>query len=170
MSTHLSTAPAATTPAPWLIDCARSVVAFRIRHLPFTAVDGRFERFVGSIDPAGIHGRVNVASIDTGDPIRDSRLRSAGFFDADRYPAIAFHAPGPLDAVVTGTLTICGVTRPVVIEVSASDERDGELHLTARTAISRRDFGLTWSGLTKAGEVVVADRVDIRLDLVLLAM
>jgi polyisoprenoid-binding protein YceI len=167
MSTNLLDLQSPPASGVWVVDRARSTVTFQVRHMHFAKVEGRFSRFHGRANVAGIHGTVDVASIDTGDPIRDERLRSAGFFDIDRHRTIQFHAPGPLDTVMTGLLTICGVTRPVIIDVGETDERDGELRLIARTSVSRKDYRLTWSGLVKAGEVVVADRVEIRLELVL---
>jgi polyisoprenoid-binding protein YceI len=165
ISPRANEAPAPDQPG-WEIDAAQSTVAFRVRHLHFKTVHGCFRRFSGVVTPGVIEGAVDVGSVDTGDDIRDGRLRSAGFFDAAVFPEITFEASGPLAPVVVGSLTICGVTRPVAINVSASGTPDAP-RLHGATSVSRKDFGLTWSGLVQAGEAVIGDRVDIELDVAL---
>ena len=142
------------------IDAAASSVAFRVRHFGFSTVEGRFREVEGSFGAGGIVGSVEVASIDSGNEVRDGRLVGPEFFDAARFPVIGFRAAGPVRPAVTGWLTIRDVTRPVAFDVRVEGS---VLQATAR--ISRRAFGLDWAGLREAGRLVVSDRVDLLLDL-----
>ena len=142
----------------WTVDPATSTVGFRIRHLGVATVTGRFTDFEARIDDRSASGSVGVASIDTGQPIRDARLLSDELFDVDRFPRMTFQgaAPRPGEAL-RGHLTIRDVTRPVSFKVAMDD---GSLRAT--TTISRKDFGLDWTAL---GGAIVSDRVDLVLDL-----
>jgi polyisoprenoid-binding protein YceI len=152
-------------PGEWALDTAASEVGFRLRHLGFATVTGRFTDFTGVFDAGGVSGGVAVASIDTGQPVRDARLRSE-LFDAERFPVIAFHGLAPLRSPLRGELTIRDVTREVAFDVTSVAPGDATVHLHATTRISRRDFGLDWPALGEAGRVI-ADRVDLVLDLAL---
>ena len=113
----------------WEVDPARSTAGFIVRHLKVTKVRGRFREITGVIrcDRDGvstIDGSVDVASIDTGDSRRDSRLCAEDFFDAERHPTIGFTAISPAGAlvqarVVHGTLTVRGVSRPLELQLDA---------------------------------------------------
>jgi polyisoprenoid-binding protein YceI len=155
---------------PWRIDSSRSRVEFRVRHFGVATVRGRFESFSGRVEAGEgglrVDGRVDVASVETGHGIRDSRLRTE-FFDAERHPAIVLHADssGELPRL-RGELTIRGVTRPVELAVSV-DARGDVARMRAVTTIRRSDFGLEWDALRDAGRVLVADEVRLRADVVL---
>ena len=151
-------------PGVWTIDEQRSSVGFRVRHFGFSTVKGRFTHFAGAVGPGGAAGHVFVDSIDTGQPVRDARLRTE-LFDEERFPQIAFVAPGGLAPRLEGSLTIRDVSRPVVFDVSAWSV-DGEVVVRATASISRRAFGLDWAALREAGRLVVSDRVDLVLDIV----
>jgi polyisoprenoid-binding protein YceI len=169
-------------PGTWTVDPVHSSVGFKIKHMMISTVRGHFKEFEGTIvaapdDPANSRswGRVNVASIDTGNPDRDAHLRSPDFFDAERYPYITYestkirHIDGGTFAV-TGDLTIKDVTRSVELEatVEGSDtdpwgnERVG---LTVRGSINRTDFGLKWQERLSAGGMLVGEEVGIRIDI-----
>lgn len=151
----------------WIVDSPASSVRFRIRHFGVATVEGRFTRFAGSIDRHGAGARLDVASIDTGNDIRDRRLCSPEFFDVDRHPTIGFEADGPLAAITAGGLTIKEVTRPVVLELAMEGLDGGAVGLRSRASISRKEFGLEWDALWESGRLIVSDRVDLRFDLVL---
>jgi polyisoprenoid-binding protein YceI len=178
----MTTATAATpTRKSYSFDLSHSTVGFHVRHLMITKVHGRFQTWNGTleIDEADLaRSRVAVeidaASIDTKEPKRDDHLRSADFFDVEKFPKLTFtstkvEAAGD-DLRVIGDLTIHGVTRPVVLVV----ERHGEVRdpwggtragFSARATISRKEFGLTWNALLEAGGVAVGDKIEIGIEI-----
>ena len=98
-------------------------------------------------------------AIDTGNARRDTHLRSADLFDSDQYPDITFAVdgarltgqdPAGQSAVLTGALTVRGVTRPLSFDTQVSVRGDGEIVLDGAVRINRADFGLTWNVLGTA--------------------
>ena len=150
----------------WEVDPEASFVRFKVRHFQFAWLEGRFSGFSGRIDDGDIGGSVDVASIDTGNAIRDGRLLSPEFFDADRFPCITFSSCGPLATTLAGRLTIRDRTEPITLAVTPAEAGDGALGLHCAGVISRARFGLDWPGLVEAGRLVVSDRVHLALDLV----
>jgi polyisoprenoid-binding protein YceI len=117
---------------------------------------------------------VDASSIDTGVADRDAHLKSPDFFDVTSFPEITFRSKGvekQSDEAfrVTGDLSIRGVTREIVLDVEYAgrtqdpwgNERAG---FTAKTALDRKDFGLTWNQVLEAGGVMVGDRVTIEIE------
>ncbi len=160
-------------PGVWTVDRQFSTVAFVVRHLRLARVRGRFAAFAGRIDAAssvGASGTVDVASIDTGEPLRDEHLRGEGFFDAGAFPQIEYGADQVVadaeDWRISGWMTIRDVTGPLVLHANSTAQDDGSMRIAARGEISRRAFGLEWSGLVEAGGLAVSDRVAIELDIV----
>lgn len=162
------------------IDTTHSSVDFSIRHLVIAKVRGRFTQFKGLIelDPADlakskVSVEIQAASISTNEDKRDAHLRSADFFDVERYPLITFtskqvEADGT-DLRVTGTLTIHGISKDVVLAVESlgttKDPWGNErIAFAAKTAIDRKDFGLRWNQVLEAGGFMVGDKVEIGLD------
>ena len=167
VSTPHTTGPAALLPpGSWVIDPVASTVGFRVKHLRVATVRGRFKDFEGRIDADAVSGAVAVASVETGQEIRDGRLREE-FFEADRFPHMTIEAPGPLRPRLQADLTIRDVTRPIVFDVRASESGEDRMEVHATARISREAFGLNWGALVDAGKLVVSDRVDLVLDLVL---
>ncbi len=165
----------------WVIDPAHSCVSFAVRHL-MSRVRGTFSDVSGQITTTpGVSGStaaavVAVSSASTGNQMRDAHLRSADFFDAERYPRMEFTSTALCPAergrwVLSGELTIRGVTRPVDLEVeflgTDPEGLQGEQRIgfCARAAIRRRDFGITFGLPADGSRIVVADRVDIALDI-----
>jgi polyisoprenoid-binding protein YceI len=159
----------------WEIDPAHTTVSFAVRHL-MSRVRGTFSEVSGQIvtrpDPSGsaAEARIAVASVSTGHQLRDDHLRSAEFLDAGRYPSMTFASRALRAGRLSGDLTIRDVTRPVDLEVEflgadptglAGEPRIG---FCARTTISRRDFGVTFGLAADGTKIIVADRVDIVLD------
>lgn len=171
------TVPAAGT---WEIDRS-STVGFVARQFLVNRVRGRFASFRATVEVADdlgatITGEVQAASVDTGDPARDQHLRSADFFDVARWPTmtlVAEMAGADLDRssfVLDSRLTIRDVTRTVPFTVRLLQVTDGPgaaptLTAAALASVSRKDFGLQWSPALETGGVVVADQVDLVLDL-----
>jgi polyisoprenoid-binding protein YceI len=147
------------------LDPQRSSIGFAVRHLGIATVRGQFTAFSGDLDADGARLSVDAASVDTGEPIRDRRLRTE-FFDADRFPAIAFRANG-IGPTIRGELTICGVTRPITLRADLERLEDDSIRVRAEGRIRRTDFGLDWDALRQAGRLVVADHVRLTADVVL---
>lgn len=170
------------TTQTWQIDSAHSGIHFSVRHLVIAKVRGQFSRWTGALSvPDGDFSRATVdvtidaSSIDTGVADRDAHLKSADFFDVASFPELTFRgrrieAKGGDRFALVGDLTIRGTTREVVLDVeSAGQAKDpwGNLRagFAARTAIDRRDFGLTWNQALETGGVLVGEKVEIELEL-----
>jgi polyisoprenoid-binding protein YceI len=167
-------------PATWNIDPAHTQSNFTIRHLVISNVRGEFKNTTGVVkiddqDPAksSVDAVIDATTIHTREDKRDAHLKSADFFDVEKYPKITFKSSKVEKAgdgyKVTGDLTMHGVTKPVVLDVSAltPDVKDpgGNVRrgLSARTTLNRKDFGLNWSKMVEAGPVV-GDEVKIEID------
>lgn len=177
MATATQTSTGVTT---WKIDPAHTHVEFAVKHMMISTVKGRFSEVTGEIQldegnlsNSKVNIDVNVASIDTREPQRDTHLRSADFFDVDKFPKISFRSTaieGTLDEFrLTGDLTIHGVRRPVTFDVThegrGKDPWGGErIGFSATGKIKRSDFGLTWNAALETGGFLVGDDVKISLD------
>ncbi|HTW99144.1 MAG TPA: YceI family protein [Acidimicrobiales bacterium] len=166
-------------PATYVLDKAHTTVAFVARHMMVSKVRGHFNDFDGKIvvaeDPASseVDVTIDVASIDTREPQRDTHLKSADFFDVEKFPSITFKSTrihgGKGEWKVTGDLTIRDVTRPVTLDIeflgASPDPWGGKrIGFSATTKVDREDFGLTWNAAIEAGGVVVGREVKIEID------
>jgi polyisoprenoid-binding protein YceI len=165
----------------WNIDASHSTVGFAIRHMVFSKVRGRFQKYTGAIQleddvsKSRVEVTIDAASVDTGTEQRDTHLRSADFFDVEKFPELRFRSTKVEDAGegalrVTGELTIRDTTREVVLDVESTGRGkdpwgNERLGFVAKTSIDRKDFGLRWNQLLEAGGVLVGERVDIELDI-----
>jgi polyisoprenoid-binding protein YceI len=167
----------------WKIDAMHSEADFAIKHMAISTVHGSFRGVSGVVtfdprDPAksGVEATIDVASVNTGVAPRDADLKSPKFFDTDQFPTMTFKSTSVrkvgdhYDA--TGDLTLHGVTKQVVLKLDepgkAEPGMDGKsMHrgFTATTTINRKDFGLTFNGVLKSGDAVLADEVKIELDI-----
>jgi polyisoprenoid-binding protein YceI len=165
----------------WNLDTVHSGLNFTVRHMVVSKVRGRFAKFSGSValderdlTRSVVEATIEAASIDTGTGQRDDHLRSADFFDVERFPHIQFRSTRiePLGGDryrLNGDLTIRGVTRPIALDAEYGgrgkdpwgNERVG---FTARGALERKDFGLNWNQTLETGGVLVSDRVEIELE------
>jgi len=165
----------------WEIDPAHSNVQFGVRHMMISTVHGKFTKFTATATGdekdaahAGVQASIDAASIDTGDEKRDAHLKTADFFDAEKFPTITFkstkvEAAGDRRYKLHGDLTMHGVTKPVVLDVEATSEvkgMRGETRAGARatTKVNRKDFGISWSKSMDGGGVVVGDEVEVTID------
>jgi polyisoprenoid-binding protein YceI len=165
----------------WNIDATHSGINFSIRHMVISKVRGRFGAFSGAVEldegdlsRSQIEAQIEASSIDTGTAQRDGHLKSADFFDAEKFPQLRFRstrieAQGKDRYRVTGELTIRDVTREVVLEAETTGKGvdpwgNQRFGFAARTSLDRKDFGLTWNQALEAGGLLVGDRVDIELD------
>ena len=168
-------------PIEYEVDPAHTQVLFKVRHMGVSTVTGRFNRFAATFayDPANpaaswVTATIDAASIDTDNERRDNHLRSADFFAVDSFPTLTFRSTrvepsGDGRLKVAGELSIRGVTKPVVLEVTLEGATTGQggrpiTGWTAETTIDRKDYGLKWNRLTEAGGWVVSDEVRILLE------
>ena len=175
-----STAPVQTGVTTWNLDPSHSSVEFAVKHMMISTVRGRFADVKATVVAdesnlvsASVNAEIAVASIDTRADQRDAHLRSADFFDAGQFPTITFRSTkierrGD-ELRVFGDLTIRGVTRQIVLDVTdegrGRDPWGGERAGFSGTAkINRRDFGLTWNQALETGGVLVGEEVRISID------
>lgn len=179
--THTATRVAMST---WRLDPAHSSIEFSVKHMMMTTVRGRFKEFQGTLSadeehPQGccVDVEIKAASIDTGVPDRDAHLRSAEFFDAERYPEIVFRsrkADGEFTREgdrfrITGELTIRDTTTELVLDcVYEGRGKDPwgkqRAGFSATAEIDRREWGLKWNQAIETGGVLVANQVRIEVE------
>lgn len=165
----------------WQIDTAHSSANFSIKHMMIAKVHGGFEKLSGTLQydasdvtKSYVEASIEAASINTREAQRDGHLKSADFFDVEKYPTINFKSKkiekDGDDLKVIGDLTIRGVTKEVVLDVEgpSAEMKDPygniKIGISATTKIKRKDFGLSWNAALEAGGVLVGDDVTISLD------
>ncbi|HEY7213265.1 MAG TPA: YceI family protein [Thermoanaerobaculia bacterium] len=161
------------------VDPAHSEVTFQIRHL-VSQVRGRFNDFSGTIqmDPknlpaSSVEFQIKAASIDTNQSDRDKHLRSADFFDVEKFPEITFKSksikPAGKDTYnVTGTLTMHGVSKEVTLPVTylgQANMRGVRAGFAASTTLDRKDYGITWNHALDNGGAILGDEVKVEINL-----
>ena len=166
----------------WDFDLVHSSVGFWVRHLMVSKVHGRFNKWSGSLaideaNPASskVAVKIETASVDTREEKRDGHLRSADFFESDKFPTMDFTSTsvsksGDAEYTVVGDLTIHGVTKPVTLKVESAgrtkDPWGGErAGFSATTSIHRKDFGLHYNQVLEAGGVVIGDKIEIAIEI-----
>lgn len=164
------------------IDTSHTLIEFSVKHMMVSTVKGRFTKFSGDVEideanPANskVDVVIDAASISTGDEKRDGHLRSADFFEPEKYPEISFHSTKvePLGGDkyrVTGDLSMHGVTRPITFDFTHEGKtttmQGKEMQaFSATLAISRKDFGLEWNVALESGGWLVSDQVKIALEI-----
>src|SRR5215831_12686205 len=187
----LAASIASATPESFKIDPNHTSVGFSIRHF-FSKVQGRFKEFDGTIQldsknvpESSVEVTIQAASINTENEKRDADLRSANFFEVDKFPTLTFKSTKvTLDAgktalatgdhfKIAGDLTIHGITKPVTLDAtflgsgtvgiggSAMGTRAG---FEATTTINRQDFGIKWNKALDNGGTLLGDDVAIQLN------
>ena len=166
----------------WNIDATHSVAEFKVRHLMISNVKGSFPKVAGvltlddaDLSKSSVTASIDVASVETRDAQRDGHLKSADFFDVEKFPTMEFKSTkvaitGTAEGTVEGNLTIRDVTKPVVFQVEGPTAPTKDpwgmtrVGVSATTKISRKEFGLVWNTLLEAGGAMVGDDVFITLD------
>ena len=178
----MSTASLTSAPAVWQIDPAHSSAQFSVRHLMISNVKGEFTKVSGTLvyDPSNpsnskVDVTIDAGSINTRDAQRDTHLKSADFFDTEKFPTIEFRSTEVRSSGdggrITGDLTIHGVTRQVVLDVEGPTPEAKDpwgstrIAASATTRINRRDFGLVWNAALETGGVLVGEDVKITIDI-----
>jgi len=163
------------------VDPDHSSVMFRVHHL-LGKVTGRFDKYAGTFDydPKNLtlfkaSATIDASSINTNVEKRDNHLRSADFFDVQKYLTLTFVSKGVTDikdnkGKLVGDLTMHGVTKPIVLDIEflgeAKDPWGGtRASVTAGTTVKRADWGLTWNKVIETGGVLVGEDVEIILEI-----
>jgi polyisoprenoid-binding protein YceI len=170
-----------TTTGTWAIDPTHTTIGFSVRHAMVAKVRGRFTEFEGSFvldgaNPAASTANLVIqsASITTENADRDTHVKSAEFLNVEVNPTLTFASTSVKQTdddefVVTGDLTINGVTKSVDVEFellgTSKDPWGGtRIGFEGKTEISRKDFGLVWNVALETGGVLVSDAVKLILD------
>jgi len=181
----MTASPATTTTATtsWNIDAAHSHAEFKVKHMMISNVKGSFSGIKGILqydeaDPgrSSVKAEVPVTSLSTGDAQRDGHLKSAEFFDAEKFPTMSFESSevkqtGSGEYAVVGTLTLHGVSKTVSFAVDGPSAPGKDpwgntrIGLSATTRINRKDFGLTWNSALETGGVLIGEDVQITLEI-----
>ena len=165
----------------WKIDPMHSEVQFKVKHLVISTVTGSFDSFEGTIETQGDDFRdakatfsADIDSITTNNEDRDQHLKSDDFFNAEAYPQLRFESTnfekvGDGRYKVTGELTIRDITREIELDVVHGGTVGDQYGQTKagfeiEGSINRKEFGLTWSAVTEAGNVVVGDEIKLHLN------
>jgi len=182
MAAVLLLSPVSAISATYNLDSAHTTIGFKVKHLMISNVSGVFEKFKGQvvadekdITKSKVKASIDVTSINTNIPARDKHLRSGDFFDVARFPTMIFESTkvekiGDGKLKVTGNLTLKGVTRPVVLDVTGptpeikSPQGVIKRGISATAVINRQDFGVSWNKKLDAGGVVISDEVQIFID------
>ena len=166
--------------ATWAIDPVHSEVGFSVRHMMVSKVRGRFTSFSGEIvtaeDPtqSSVTAEIDLSSINTGQEQRDEHIKSADFFEVETYPTMTYRSTGIKaedgEYLLEGDLTLKGVTRnvPLKLEVHgfSQDPYGGyRAGFTATGEINRRDFNISFNAPMANGGVVVADKIQLQLEI-----
>jgi polyisoprenoid-binding protein YceI len=166
----------------WAIDPVHSEVSFVVRHMMVSKVRGRFDTFEGTIvtaeDPlaSSVTASVDMSSISTGQEQRDAHIRSADFFEVEKYPEMTFASTALKVSeegfILEGDLTLKGVTKPVAFNLEVSgfgpDAYGGtRCGFSATTQINRMDYGVSFNGPIPGvpGGVAVSENVTITLEI-----
>jgi len=166
----------------WAIDPTHSEIGFKVKHMMFTNVSGKFENYDASIttdgdnfENASISFSADVNSVDTRNADRDNHLKSADFFDAENHPKLTFKASSFTKVdddtyELSGDLSLRGVTKFVKLPVEFSGLMkdpwgNTKAGLNISGKISRKDWGLNWNSALETGGVLVSDDVRLNIEL-----
>ena len=166
----------------WAVDPMHSEIQFKVKHLMITTVTGSFQKFNIEAETAdenftsanSVVFTADVNSISTSNEQRDTHLKSADFFDAEKHGEVRFEGTnyenvGGDNYKLHGNLTIKGVTKPITVDVEfggivVDPYGQTKAGFTVSGKISRKEFGLTWNAVTEAGSVVVSDEIKLQAE------
>lgn len=179
MATTPSTSAVTTT---WKLDPAHSHAEFKVKHMMISNVKGTFSGLTGDLTEhltdstlSFVEATVDVSTVITHDAQRDGHLKSADFFDVEKYPTMSFKSTqvkpdGDGGYKVTGDFTLHGVTKQVTFNVEgpSAPAKDPwgntRIGLTATTKINRKDYGLNWNAALETGGILVGEEVHITVE------
>jgi polyisoprenoid-binding protein YceI len=166
--------------ATWTIDPVHSEVGFSVRHMMVSKVRGRFSTFSGQLvtaaDPtkSSVTAEIDLGSINTGQEQRDAHIKSADFFEVETYPTMTYKSTGIRvqdgEYILDGDLTLKGVTKSVPLRLELQgfgpDAYGGyRAGFTATGELNRRDFNVNFNAPMQNGGVVVADKIQLHLEI-----
>lgn len=164
----------------WSIDPVHSEVGFTVRHMMVSKVRGKFTKYevelVTAENPfdSSVTATIYLDSIDTGSPDRDNHLRSADFFEVEKYPTMTYKSRGIRPSgdrfILDGDLTLKGRTRPLSLDLEVGgfspDPYGGtRAGFSATGQIKRSDFGVDFNAALETGGLVVGDKIDLSLEI-----
>jgi polyisoprenoid-binding protein YceI len=169
----------------WSIDPTHTEIGFKVRHMMFTNVSGKFGKYQSTIETesddftnAMVEFTADIDSLSTGNTERDQHLLSPDFFDAARFPTLDFTAASfekldDGDFKLAGDLTMHGVTKPISLAVEFSGLLkdpwgNSKVAFTVTGKIHRKDWGLVWNAALESGGVLVSDDVSIHAEIQLI--
>ncbi len=168
----------------WVIDPTHSEIGFKVKHMMFTNVSGRFETYEAKITTedndftkSSIEFSANIDSINTNNSDRDNHLKSADFFDAEKNPKLTFVSSSLVksgnDYELIGELTLHGITKTVKLETELSGLLkdpwgNTKVGLNIFGKINRKDWGLNWNSAIETGGVLVSEEVKLNIEIQLL--
>jgi len=174
-------AGAASAADTWTVDKAHSTVTFKIRHLmskvtgSFGDLDGTITTDFANLGASGVTFTIQAASIDTANADRDKHLRSADFFDVEKFPTVTFTSSkitktGETTFAVTGTFTMHGVSKEITLPVTflgAAQDPWGNTKagFEIATTLSRTDYGIVWNKALETGGFLLGDEVEVMINL-----
>jgi polyisoprenoid-binding protein YceI len=161
----------------YTLDPVHSTVGFAVSHMVINTVHGKFDEFKGTVTVEGTklqaaEGTVETKSVNTGVGARDKDLRSANFFDVEKYPAITFKSKRAKEeggeTVLVGDFTMHGVTKEISLPVTLKGPiKDPwgktRIGLEAKTKLDRKQYGLTYNKVLEAGGLVVGEEIEIEI-------
>lgn len=165
--------------ATWAIDPTHSEIGFKVKHMMFTNVSGKFNSFEAAIanddeqfETSAITFSAEVSSINTGNDDRDNHLRSGDFFDVENFGTLTFKSTDVKkvnegEYKISGDLTIKDVTKNITLDTEYSGLMkdpwgNTKIGLSLNGNINRKTFGLTWNAALETGGVLVGE--DIKLN------
>ena len=168
----------AVTTGTWTLDPTHTEIGFTVRHL-MSKVRGKFDTFEGTLvtpedlTASTVEVSVDLSSINTGTADRDAHLRSGDFFEVDAYPSMTFKSTGIKqesddEFVLSGDLTIKGVTKPIELEVEflgeGSDPWGGtRVGIEAKGEISRKEFGIDFNIPLEGDKLMIGDKIKLNI-------
>ncbi len=164
------------------IDPAHSSADFTVKHLGITNVHGAFGGVTGTLmldekdfTKSGVTASIDTTTVDTGQPKRDSHLKSADFFDVAKFPTMNFVSKKITDdggqKKLTGDLTLHGVTKSVTLDLEGPSKEQADPQgkvrraFSATTSIHRQDYGLVWGGNLPSGDAMVGNDIKVELNI-----
>jgi len=166
----------------WTIDSTHSEIGFKVKHMMFTNVSGKFDSYEGVIETeendfstAKISFSAAINSINTSNADRDNHLKSGDFFDAENFPNLTFTSNSfskisDHNYELTGVLTIKGTSKEVKLPVEFSGLMQDpwgntKVGLNIEGKINRKDWGLNWNAALETGGVLVGEDVKLIIEL-----
>lgn len=168
----------------WAIDPTHSEIGFKVKHMMFTNVSGKFKTYDAEITTedddftrSEISFSADINSIDTNNTDRDNHLKSADFFDAENHPKLTFKSSSLTKSgdeyQLTGELSLHGITKTVKLDAEVSGLLkdpwgNTKVAMNISGKINRKDWGLNWNSALETGGVLVGEDVKLNIELQLL--